>query len=681
MALEDHVALVRGDDPVAALSAWRAEHPEERFDLAGADLRGVVLVSADLAGANCADADLDGADLRGADLRGADFSRARLAGAHLEGAVFDGATLEEADLRAASAEGASFVDTPSDSARFDHAILRDARFAGASLEGTRFDHALLTRADLERSRSLLAHQLRGACVTSAKLPDDVGAFSALDQVAALTRVAKGLLLTTLAATAYMLLTLGVTRARDVLGHGAEFALPLFGADVPFVAFFFIAPSALFVTFIVLGLALQSLWEVAADLPAYFPDGTPLDKRAQPSLLGALIRLHVPLLASYTWPFSRIQGRLTDLLAYRVVPLAFATTWWMCLPRQSAALNVFLLALTAATFGASVIFAQLGAGTLAGEIVLRERGVKNRATVRGRRRRLEGTIAATDGDEEFARVTVAVDAATPESARGRPARMPLPGMSHAAGAVVLAAVVMTLPTVASLSTPTAHALERPDEVAGLDAVLMGVRGAVEPDLSDGDFEGADLRGRAFPRATFDRSRLRAVRLDRADLRYASLIQVDAVGIELRGADLSHAYLTEGDFTGADLRDVDLTNASITRTRLAGARLNGADLHGVDLTGVDLSDTLGLTASQIMAAEGWRAARLPRTLALMLGVTDGVATFRPYEQQPSAPASTTPSSDETEPVSNEIEKYTGDAVGTMTLDDGTVLQVFGPGANDG
>lgn len=687
MPVDDHVALVRAEDPGAAIAAWRAENPREALDLASAELAEAVLVGADLSGADLRDACLEGADLRGIDLRGADLRGAQLAGAHLEDAVLDGARLDDADLRGARVEGASLIAAVASRARFDHAVLSDVRFGAARVDDARFDHALLTGADLGEVRGLVAHQLRGACVTTTRLPNDVR-FATLEQVGDLSRVARALMLATLLTSAYLLLTIGVTRARDVVAQGSELTLPLIGADVPFVAFSFLAPLALFVVYVVLGLTLQALWELVADLPAFFPDGTPLDKRAQPALLGAAIRQHVPLLAAYSWPFSRVQARLADVLVYRVAPLVFVATWWTCLPRQNASLNVFLLALTAAAFGASVVFAQLANGTLSGEIVLRaqRRGARREAGARRAHGAADGSFGDVVGDDEPAPIDVRVDAATPDAARGRAARAPIPGGGHATGAALLAVVVMVLPTVASLSTPDAKALARPDDVGGLDGVLLGMRGAVQPDFVDADLDGADLRTRDFPGLSFDRASMRAARLDDADLRHASLRRVDAVGVELRGAVLSGADLEGADLTGADLRDCDLTSARLARARLAGARLAGADLRGVDLSGVDLSDTVGLTGSQLMAADGWRKARLPRALSLMLGVTDATAVFRPNPPadavaQP-VPSSPDPTPEpETAAPANEIDQYKGDSVGTMTLDDGTVLQVFGPGAGDG
>ncbi|MFE0461946.1 pentapeptide repeat-containing protein [Kitasatospora sp. NPDC058965] len=100
-------------------------------------------------------------------------------------------------------------------------------------------------------------------------------------------------------------------------------------------------------------------------------------------------------------------------------------------------------------------------------------------------------------------------------------------------------------------------------------------------------------------------LRASELARArvpgrkrDRRGADLIGAKLRGAELRGADLRGAYLIAADLTGADLRDADLIGADLRDARLAGADLTGAFF---------------LTQTQLNAAKGDGATRLPNGLA--------------------------------------------------------------------
>jgi len=85
--------------------------------------------------------------------------------------------------------------------------------------------------------------------------------------------------------------------------------------------------------------------------------------------------------------------------------------------------------------------------------------------------------------------------------------------------------------------------------------------------------------------------------KVDHRGADLIGVDLKGADLRGASLRGAHLI-----GADLRGADLRNADVI----------GADFRGADLTGADLTGSIFLIQSQLDAAKGDAATRLPPTL---------------------------------------------------------------------
>jgi hypothetical protein len=78
--------------------------------------------------------------------------------------------------------------------------------------------------------------------------------------------------------------------------------------------------------------------------------------------------------------------------------------------------------------------------------------------------------------------------------------------------------------------------------------------------------------------------------------------DLAGASLRGADLSDLDLRGAICIGADLR-----GAVLARTDLIGA-----DLRGADLSGADLHEALYLTRSQVGAARGDAATRLPPRL---------------------------------------------------------------------
>jgi uncharacterized protein YjbI with pentapeptide repeats len=78
--------------------------------------------------------------------------------------------------------------------------------------------------------------------------------------------------------------------------------------------------------------------------------------------------------------------------------------------------------------------------------------------------------------------------------------------------------------------------------------------------------------------------------------------DLIGAKLRGADLQAANLRGAYLIGADLRGADLRLADFI----------GADLRGTDLSGADLTGCLFLTQSQVNAAKGDAATKLPPAL---------------------------------------------------------------------
>lgn len=81
------------------------------------------------------------------------------------------------------------------------------------------------------------------------------------------------------------------------------------------------------------------------------------------------------------------------------------------------------------------------------------------------------------------------------------------------------------------------------------------------------------------------------------RGADLMGARLRGAGLRGANLRGAYLIAADLKGADLRLADLI---------------GADLRDADLSGADLTGALFLTQSQLNAARGDAATKLPGAL---------------------------------------------------------------------
>lgn len=85
--------------------------------------------------------------------------------------------------------------------------------------------------------------------------------------------------------------------------------------------------------------------------------------------------------------------------------------------------------------------------------------------------------------------------------------------------------------------------------------------------------------------------------KADRRGADLVGADLRGADLRGVDFRGACLIAADLSGADLRLADLI---------------GADFRAADLRRADLRESVFLTQSQLNAAKGDAATKLPPSL---------------------------------------------------------------------
>lgn len=99
-----------------------------------------------------------------------------------------------------------------------------------------------------------------------------------------------------------------------------------------------------------------------------------------------------------------------------------------------------------------------------------------------------------------------------------------------------------------------------------------------------------------------------------LRTSELVRAQVRGRKKnrRGADLFGARLKDADLRGADLRGAYLIAADLRGADLRLADLIGADFRDADLRGADLTGAVFLTQSQVNAAKGDRATRLPAAL---------------------------------------------------------------------
>jgi len=97
--------------------------------------------------------------------------------------------------------------------------------------------------------------------------------------------------------------------------------------------------------------------------------------------------------------------------------------------------------------------------------------------------------------------------------------------------------------------------------------------------------------------------------------SELVRAGVPGAKLdrRGADLIGACLDGADLSGANLRGALLIGTGLSGADLRFADVIGADFRDADLRDADLTDTLFLIQSQLDAAKGNAATRLPPSLS--------------------------------------------------------------------
>jgi uncharacterized protein YjbI with pentapeptide repeats len=641
-------AILQGHD------AWiRSKGKEGRaadftaLDLTGADLRGANLRRADLRNLKASRADLTGAKLDRADLRNADLSDAKLKGAELTRA-----DLREADLSATN---------------FGTADLSRADLRQAQVPRANFRDANLSDADLSDVRGLLGNQIAGANLAGSKLPADILKFEGLLNVAEASKATQSLFTSIIFVCAYTWLTIASTTDAQLLNNAAppSSRLPILGIDIPLVRFYLVAPLLLLCLYVYFQLGLQRLWEELAELPAVFPDGRPLDRRAYPWLLNVLVRAHLPRLREGRSHLAKWQSRISVLLAWGLVPATIFLAWGRYLPAHDWYATALHIALLAAAAGAGAAFLRLASSTLRGSE--RRAFMWKRAWKDARALGLGASVGVAlllyvfsvgviDGvyiksvydDKKIAELLAGYYRL--DVRRWVPQALDRFGLCSSAN--LTDANLSTKPANWSPAHP-----ELLDAVKGADLERRNLRHAMaynafganaymqqsdlrwadfrEADLRRADFRQANLQGVNFrfanlagadfrKKANLAEARFKEATVDNARFEEANLRNATFADASMRGVDLLKANLTGADFTNAKLTELpaadetqqpkparlsltNLTGAKFLNARLGGADLSGAVLRGADFTGADL-DRVNLKGADLEGATGMTAEQL-------------------------------------------------------------------------
>ena len=477
----------------------------------------------------------------------------------------------------------------------------------------------LRNTDLSGAQQLLSRQLAGTDLSGAVLPPHLQLDEKLSLVENLSKNARNIFLSTIFACIYSWLTLATTSDMALIGNSVSSALPIINTAIPIVGFYWIAPLLLLGLYFYLHLYLQRLWDVLAELPAVFPDGSSLDKKIYPWLLSGLVRSHLNQLKQQHPRFSRLQVGLSIFLAWWLVPITFLVFWIGYFPRHDGyGTALHTVVLVAAVYAGTRFY--VGAkDTLSRRQKLLfdwKEAYKNRRCYQQGGMILG--ISLLLGSLSFSVVhAVPSDAREKIGLSSINPRVWLPGALQWLGIKVFPEL-----TEAQFSIKP----EAWDESGDNDELIARVKGArlqgvqlAHVNISGAFLVNADLRGANLAWADLRQVDLRGARLDGANLHGANLQGALVKGISLRGVDLrlvnlndipgiSHdsTYfedLREVSFANTNIKSINfskknledanfqganLNNVSFIRAKLASANFGGATLKNVDFRGANLAD---------------------------------------------------------------------------------------------
>jgi len=548
-----------------------------------------------------------------ADLSRTDFTGKNLAGCNLRRVNFQGACLRGTDLRGAN--------------------LHSADLSGADLLNVRLQEADLRDANLKEADLFLSKQLAGADLAGARLPGTILKFEGLAIVEQISRNARTIMFSMLLACVYTWLTIATTTDPLLLTNSISSPLPIIRTEIPIAGFFWVAPLILLSLYLYFHIYLQRLWETLADLPAVFPDGSRLDKRAYPWLLNGLVTSHFKRLRNSRPRFSRLQTVLSVLLGWLTVPVTLLALWLRYLPRHDWLGTILQVGLSIAAIGAGVLFYRAATATLRREMkpslswkqyMVDARGVKRGAFVLVMGVVLFGiSFGAIHGipyNTEHAANISAIDL-----------RLWVPRLMETLGNGTFANFIEE-----NISTMPGNWVEKKGENSNLGLIKSAdlkkanlayarARSAflVKADLRNANLFGADLRNADLRQANLQNANLNfanlsGAQLDGAILRRAQLrgvyldgyyfIRENLQRIDLSGADLKNiefvgANLQEANFENSQLQNIRLRDANLKNANFSGARLSDVSLAGVNLQGTRLFDIQGLTRNELWKTANW------------------------------------------------------------------------------
>jgi uncharacterized protein YjbI with pentapeptide repeats len=470
--------------------------------------------------------------------------------------------------------------------------------------------------DLRHVEGLLPEHLAGAVLTGARLPDDLGRFEALGQVAAISSEARKIFIGLLAACVYSWLVIGTTKDVALILNTSSSPLPIINAPIPITGFYVVGATLLAAIYCYFHFYLQPLWRALASLPAVFRDGVAQDDKTDPWQLTNLVRTEFPQLRATAPPLARLENRLSIILAWWLVPVTLFALWARYLPAH----DISGLTLLAFLIGATTFFGhhtfRLARATLRGEMPLAVRtppGGRSPTVLRRILRELPrlrgGQIILWFLLPFLIMVGLSISASTqsPRAADGS-----VGVFSLGAPAQVLRRIDPTPAKLLNFVSVRTYAdlrevelTPRPQAWDGrnwgeIKRVDLRGRNLAFADATSAFLANADLRGAILTGAQLGFAQVQGADLTAAQLQDGVLWHAQLQGALLAKARLQRANLTSANLQGANLSSAELRNAILSRADLQGADLSGARLQGADLRYAQLQGA-NLNQAQLQGAQ--------------------------------------------------------------------------------
>ncbi|MCE5315600.1 pentapeptide repeat-containing protein [bacterium] len=431
-----------------------------------------------------------------------------------------------------------------------------------------------------------------------------------------------------------------------------------GTIIPINWFLWIVPSVILVLDIEFLIYLQRLWEGLADLPAILPDGSKLSCRIYPWLPTGLLRLCVPRLCVIRPALSTLQGVMSVIVLWIVVPVTLYLFWMRGLPNHNWRMSALYLTLFAASVVIGLGFYRLAVSTLS----------NGESAERPLRHLLIGR--ETYG---LAALFIGIVALFGVISYGAINGVPLKDEPECPQPPIHCRLrwfdpCKLVPRICPYLRLRTHAnffrvdvSSKPDgfdgtnvnavngaQLAGRDLRFVDAQYAflvkaqmTNADLTGGSLENADLR-RAdmtlaiLQYANLETSDMSSSVLNNTWLEHSCLHRANLQRADLSEAHLQYAVLEDADMRNAIVNDADLLGAKLTGAVLGGAHFDGANLRGAELVDahmragivqvfdvhnlewktVQQTDAYGLTPEQLESAIIGEDTQLPTYLRVTI-----------------------------------------------------------------